>query len=124
MVPALEGIRMNEAKIFIKDNSSASFFAHIFISILSFHMFSRKNALFKFKIDAILAEHFGEKLTLDLLYKLIDGVAKSKISLVSWVGVKIKVHEEPFILIVMFTQLANSKARWLFFWIWGRIISI
>lgn len=115
---------MNETKIFVKDNSAASFFTYIFVSVLSFHVLARKYALLKLKIDAILTKHFREKLTFDLLYKLIDGITKSEISLVCWMGMKVEVHEEPFIFIVVFTQLANSKARRLFFWIWGRIISI
>ena len=115
---------MNEAKIFVKNNPSASFFTYVFVSVLSFHVFARKYALLKFKIDAVLTKHFGEKLAFNLLYKLIDGIAKSEISLVCWMGMKVEVHEQSFIFIVMFTQLANGKARRLFFWIWGRIISI
>jgi hypothetical protein len=115
---------MNEAKIFVKDYSSASFFTYIFVSVLSFHVLARKNALLKFKIDAILTKHFREKLTFNLLYKLIDGITKSEIPLVCRMGMKVEVHEQSFIFIVMFTQLANGKARRLFFWIWCRIISI
>lgn len=54
MVPALQSIRMNDPKFFIKNNSRTSLLTYIFISIFRLHMFSWKNALLELKIYAVL----------------------------------------------------------------------
>lgn len=75
---------MNQTKIFIEYYSSTSLFTYILVSILSLHMFPRKDALLKLKVNAILAQNFRKELTLDLLNEFIYGITKHKITLVSW----------------------------------------
>lgn len=102
---------MDQAKILIEYDSSASLLAHVFIPILCLHVLPRKDALLKLKIYAVLTENLREKLALYLLDELIDGVSKGKISLVGGMSMQIEVHEQSFILVIMFAELTHRKTR-------------
>lgn len=55
MVAALEGVRMYYAEFFVEHHTSTPLLVHIFKPILGFHVLSRKVALIKLKVDAVMA---------------------------------------------------------------------
>lgn len=87
-------------------------------------MLSREDTLFELKVDAILAENFGEELAFYLLDEFVDGITESEISLIGWMRVEVQIHEEPFLFAVVLAQLADCIAGRLFLRIWSRIVSI
>ena len=71
---------MNYPELFVKYDSSTSFFSLFFISISSLHVFSRKYTLLKLEIDAIIRKCTRKDLTLHLLNELIYGISKGKVA--------------------------------------------
>lgn len=98
---------MRKPKLFIKYNTSTSLFIHVLIFIFSCHMLSRKYALLKLEIYAVLAENFGEYVTLHLINIIENSIAKYKISLISWMRMKIQIHKYSFVSIKILSQLNN-----------------
>ena len=103
MVPALKSVGVDKTKFLVKHNSAASFLADLFESVLGLHVFSRKYALIEVKVDAVLTQHFWVYLTLYLLDKLVNRISKDEVALEGRMGMKVEVHEQSFIFIVVLT---------------------
>lgn len=124
MVPTLNGIGMNYAKLFVKNNSSTSFFSFLFIPISSFHVFSWKNALLKLEIDAIIRKCTREDLAFYLFNKLVYCITKCEVSLQCWVGMKVNIHKKTLFLRIVLPELLDGPAGRLGLWVRSSIVPI
>lgn len=103
MIATFKGIRMCKPKLLVEDNPSTSFLVQIFISIFGFHMLSRKYALLKLEIYAVLAQNFGKEMALNLLNEFENCIPKNEVTLICWMGMQIQIHEQSFIFAVVLT---------------------
>lgn len=88
---------MHDAELLVEYYSSASLFGLVLIAVFGFHVLARKDALLELKIYAVFTEHLRKDLALDLLNELVDSVSEGEISLESWMGMQIEVHEKSLI---------------------------
>jgi hypothetical protein len=99
---------MDYAKLFVKHDSTASFFGFLFIPISSLHVFPRKDTLLKLKVNAIVRERARKDLTLHLLNKLIYSITKREVTFECWMRVKVNIHEESLLLCIVLPKLLYS----------------
>jgi hypothetical protein len=71
---------MNQPKLLIEYYPTTTLFTDFLISVLGFHVFTRKDTLLKLKTNTILRKQFRKELTFNLLYKLVNGISESKIT--------------------------------------------
>lgn len=124
MISALQCIRMHNPQLPVKNHSSATLLRDIFVPISSFHMLSRKDALLKLEIYAVLAEDLREELALNLFHEFIDGVSEGEVTLVSGVRVQIQIHKQSSFGVIILTQSFDCVTRGLFLLVGSAIVTV
>ena len=89
MIPALHSISMNNSELFVKNNSSTSFFVEFLESIFGCHVLSGEVALFELEVATVFTQEFRENVALYLHNIVVNSVPKHKISFIGRMCVKI-----------------------------------
>ena len=110
MEPTFQSIGVDNPELFIKANPATAFFGHILLLVLGLHVFFAEVALLVIEVKAVLRKHLCEKLGLDLLHELIDGVAVEEGAFFAGMGMQIAVEEQPILTDKVLGQRFNCIA--------------
>lgn len=115
---------MGETELLVEDHTAAALLIQVFVLVLGLHMLPRENALFKLKINAVLAEDLREDMALNLIDIIEDGIAENEVPFVSGMSVQVQVHEELLIFIEMLAQLHHGVTGRLLHGVWVLVIAV